>query len=107
MAFSWTGSKHARKHSGKPSHGQVQKHFHFLLVITNLRTSYRTAMGVEMVLLTALVATLSATSLLGKVPLETEIFFQILKNVWVRLGSLPGSGRFMQLFRELTQPSLQ
>merc|ERR1711936_446078 len=31
------------------------------------RTSYRTAMGVEMVLLTALVATLSITSLLGKV----------------------------------------
>ena len=79
----------------------------FILHFLTLRTSYRTAMGVEMVLLTALVATLSTTSLLGKVPLETEIFFQILKNVWVRLGSLPGSGRFMQLFRELTQPSLQ
>ena len=67
MAFSWTGSKHSRKHSQKHSHGRVQKHFHFPLLITNLRTSYRTAMGVEMVLLTALVATLSTTSLLGKV----------------------------------------
>ena len=67
---------------------QVKKHVHFPLVITNLRTSYRTAMGVEMVLLTALVASLSTTSLLGKVrrssndnqrnlhlPLETNFFF--------------------------------
>ena len=36
-----------------------------------------------------------------------QFFFQLLKNVWVRSGSLFGSGRFMQLFRELTQPSLQ
>ena len=29
------------------------------------------------------------------------------EDIWARLGSLSGSGRFMQLFRELTQPSLQ
>ena len=81
MAFSWTGSKHSRKHSQKHSQRQVKKHFHFPLVITNLRTSYRTAMGVEMVLLTALVATLSTTSLLGKVR-RSQMLIRDIYTTW-------------------------
>ena len=38
-----------------------------LFNLLSFRTSYRTAMGVEMVLLTILVSTLSTTSVLGKV----------------------------------------
>ena len=56
-------------------HGQVLSSniydLHCLLVdlfnLLSFRTSYRTAMGVEMVLLTILVSTLSTTSVLGKV----------------------------------------
>jgi len=47
------------------------------------RTSYRTAMGVEMVLLTALVATLSTTSLLGKVGFTVWI--------WAIYATFPGT----------------
>merc|ERR1719507_376187 len=47
------------------------------------RTSYRTAMGVEMVLLTILVSTLSTTSLLGKVGFTIWI--------WTIYATFPGT----------------
>merc|ERR1719427_2140320 len=47
------------------------------------RTSYRTAMGVEMVLLTILVSTLSTTSVLGKVGFTIWI--------WAIYATFPGT----------------
>ena len=94
-ASSWTGKA---KNQEKPNSHPLNVY----------RTSYRTAILVEMVILTTLVSTLSLTSGLGKVSWQ-KIY--LLRNIRVtlyiffRLVLLSGSGQSMELFREPTPPS--
>lgn len=68
------------------------------------RTSYRTAILVEMVILTTLVSTLSLTSGLGKVSLQKSVLWNC--EIWCfRLVLLSGSGQSMERFREPTRPN--